>query len=164
MTVTASPLPHIIVATVRCSPSQQKSVNGMENHSPIPAAPLTVTHPFKPLSRGETYHSKLSLSNKKQHIKTPLLRGAGVCDVCAQLPKSKTSTRSRQILPRNNKLPETAYRNILSPASLLTITHPLVPSLEGKTSHSNHSLPNRKQHPNSPPERRKLYLKPFVSK
>ena len=91
MTVTASPLPHIIVATVRCSPSQQKSVNGMENHSPIPAAPLTVTHPFIPSLGRENIPLKTLIIKQKAVFKSPLLRGAGVCDAQAQPPQTQSN-------------------------------------------------------------------------
>ena len=110
MTVTASPLPHIIVATVRCSPSQQKSVNGMENHSPIPAAPLTVTHPFIPSLGRENIPLKPLIIKQKAVFKSPLLRGAGVCDVCAQLPEIKNI----HLKPTDTSSQQQAFRNCIS--------------------------------------------------
>ena len=116
-----------------------------------PTALLTVTHPLIPSQEGKhttqtsNYQTKSSISN------LPSREGIEGCVTPEHgFLKSKTSTRSRRIPPRNNKLPETAHRNILSPASLLTVTHPSIPSREGKTSHSNLSLPNKKQYSNLP--------------
>ena len=65
-------------------------------------------------------------------------------------PKTKAATRSRQITPCNTKRLETVSRNPSTHAATLTVTHPSIPSLEGKHPQSNHSLSTRKQRPNLP--------------
>ena len=115
-----------------------------------PAALLTVTHPLIPSQEGKHTTQTSNYQTKSSIQISPLERGWGCVTSEHGFLKSKTSTRSRQILPRNNKLPETAYRNILSPTSLLTVTHPLVPSQEGKPPTQPTHYQKEKQHPKLP--------------
>ena len=56
--------------------------------------------PLYPLSRGEYHHTtNHSLPKRNKHPNLPSREGPGVCDVCAQLPKSKTTTRNQEIPP-----------------------------------------------------------------
>ena len=99
--------------------------------------------PLYPLSRGETNHSP-SLTNRKQHFKAPLSRGAGVCDACALLPKTKAVTQNLT----DNTYPKQQQKHLIPNLAPLRNT-PLYPLSRGETS-THPSLPNRKQHLNSP--------------
>ena len=135
---------HSHLKTKAVTEADRYRLSKQQQNNLSPAAPLTVTHPLIPSQEGKHTTQTSNYQTKSSIQISPLERGWGCVTSEHGFLKSKTSTRSRQILPRNNKLPETAYRNILSPASLLTVTHPSIPSREGKTSHSNLSLPKRK--------------------
>jgi len=79
--------------------------------------------------------------------------------------KSKAATQSRQIPPRSTKFLETVSRNPSTHAAPLTVTHPSIPSQEGKYPHAtNLSLPKRTQLPNLPvPERGRGCVTPVHS-
>ena len=87
--------------------------------------------PLYPLSRGETNHSP-SLTNRKQHFKAPLSRGAGVCDVCALLPKTKAVTQNLT----DNTYPK-QQQKLLIPCCASHHNTPLNPLSRGETNHSN---------------------------
>ena len=80
-----------------------------------------------PLKRRIIHDTNHSLPRRKQHPKSPLLRGAGVCDVCAQLPEIKNIH-----LKLRNTTPPNSSQIISTPTALLTVTHPSIPSQEGK--------------------------------
>ena len=63
------------------------------------------------------YQTEPSISN------LPSREGQGVCHVRAQPPKTKTNTRNQQTAPQKNTSSQT---------SPLTVTHPFIPSQEGK--------------------------------
>ena len=84
-------------------------------------------------------------SIRKQRPNLPSREGTGVCHVRALPPK----TQSSHPKPRNTSSPNSS-KNISTHPAPLTITHPSIPSQEGKHTHSNHSLPTRKQRQNLP--------------
>ena len=126
----------------------------------FPAAPArmppfscnTSTHPapLNPLSRGETSTPQITHYQKETSIsKLPSREGQGVCHARAQLPKTKN------IHPKltDTSSPNRSKSTSSQPAPL-SITPPLIPSQEGKPTHTNHSFPTRKKRPNLPvPER-----------
>ena len=61
--------------------------------------------------------------------------------------KSKILTDNRRITPLNTKH---NFLHVSAYAAQLIVTHPLIPSQEGKQIHSNLSFPNRKAASKSP--------------
>ena len=91
------------------------------------AVSLSVTHPLIPSQEGK-YHTQTSHYQTENSIsKLPSQEGQGVCDACALLPKTKAVTQNLTdtTSPNNSK-------NSSSPAAPLSVTHPLIPSQEGK--------------------------------
>ena len=71
--------------------------------------------------------------------------GSGVCDAQALPPETQSGhPKPKKCLPTKQQ-----QKNSTHTASL-TVTHPLIPSQEGKQIHSNLSFPNRKAASKSP--------------
>ena len=79
-------------------------------------------------------------SIRKQHPNLPSREGPGVCDARAQPPKNQ----SNHPKPRNTTSPNRS-KNISTHTAPLTITHPLIPSLEGKPTRHKPLITNKKQ-------------------
>ena len=107
------------------------------------AASLTVTHPLIPSQEGKQA-THPSLTNRKQHFKAPLSRGAGVCDACALLPKTKAVTQNLT----DNTSPKQQQKHLIPNLAPYRNT-PLNPLSRGETS-THPSLTNRKQHLKAP--------------
>ena len=92
--------------------------------------PIRASHhntPLYPLSRGETSHSTHSLTNEKRSIQiSPLERGRGCVTSVHSLLKSKQPPQAN----RHHLIKQ--QQNSSSQPAPLTITHPLIPSQEGK--------------------------------
>ena len=84
-------------------------------------------------------------SIRKQHPNLPSREGPGVCDARAQPPKNQSN---------HPKSTDTTSKIISSQPAHLIITHPFIPSQEGKQHTINHSLPTRTQHLKSPRPRK----------
>ena len=70
----------------KCSSSPNSSnmlLETVSRNTSTQTAPLTITHPFNPLSRGEIPHTTHSLSTKKQHPNLSSGEGPEVCHACA---------------------------------------------------------------------------------
>ncbi len=89
--------------------------------------------PLHPLSRGETPPLKPFIANKKTASQlSPLERGGGCVMFAHSFLKTKATTRSRQILPRNIKLDLSQYLSLCCTSHRNT---PLYPLSRGETSH-----------------------------
>ena len=117
---------HLKPKAVTQSPRNTSSSNSSKNTS-THTAHLTITHPSIPSQEGKHTHSNHSLPTRKQRQNLPYREGPGVCDVQAQLPKIKTTTRSL----RNTSSPNNS-KNTSAHTASLTVTHPSIPSQEGK--------------------------------
>ena len=138
------------------SSQQQASRNGLSQHL-IPCRASHRNTPLNPLSRGENITLKPLITKQKAVFKSPLLRGAGVCDVCAQLPEIKNI----HLKPTDTSSQQQAFRNGLSqhPIPCRASHHhtPLNPLSRGESYNTtNLSLPTRKQHLKSPLLRKKI--------
>ena len=104
------------------SPTNSTSPNSSKNTS-IFAAPLTVTHPSIPSQEGKPPHHKPLITKKKTASQnSPLERGRGcVTPVHSHLKPKQPLKPNRHLL-----------KNTSSQTSPLTVTHPFIPSQEGK--------------------------------
>ena len=100
------------------------------NCIPQPICLCRVPHhntPLNPLSRGETPPLKPLISNKKAALQTsPLERGRGCVTYKHSLLNQKHPPK-----PRNTSSPNSSKNTSAQPTPL-TVTHPLIPSREGK--------------------------------
>ena len=110
---------------------------------------LTVTHPFIPSQEGKSHTTNHSLPRRKHHQKPPLLRGAGGCHACAQPPKTKATTQSRQIPPHYTKHKKYLLSKQQQKHLILSRTPhrntPLNPLSRGEISHHKPLIINKKQ-------------------
>ena len=92
------------------------------------------------LSKREKQYTKILTIKKKNNIPTsPLERGRG----CVTPVHSHLKIKSNHQKPTNATSPN-SRKTISSQPAHLTVTHPFNPLSRGETSHSTHSLPNRK--------------------
>ena len=92
-------------------------------------------------------------SIRKQHPNLPSREGTGVCHVRALPPK----TQSNHPKPRNATSPNNSKIISSQPAPLI-ITHPFIPSLEGKTTHKSLITKKKNSIPKPPHPRKEDYL------
>ena len=104
--------------------------------------------PLNPLSRGEIPPLTPFITNKKSAFQnSPLERGRGCVTPVHSHLKTKTVTEADRY---RLAILSPIYRNTSTYAAPFSVTHPFVPSQEGKHPHSNRSLPTRKQHLKTP--------------
>ena len=102
--------------------------------------------PLNPLSRGESKTPQTPNCQTKKHYPIlPSREGQGVCDAQAKPLKNQSNHQK----PTNATSPNSS-KTISSQSASLTITHPSIPSQEGKSHTTNHSLPRRNHHQKSP--------------
>ena len=122
----------------------------------FPAAPArmppfscnTSTHPapLNPLSRGETSTPQITHYRQESSARTsPLERGRGCVTPEQSHLKPKTVTQS----PRNTTSPNSG-KNTSAHTAPLTVTHPSIPSREGKPPHHKPLITNKKATPEPP--------------
>ena len=120
-----------------------KPRNTSSKNSSNQTAHLIITHPLIPSQEGNPTHHKPLITNKNAASQTsPLEKGRGCVTPKHSFLKSKVVTQS----PRNTTSPNSS-KNTSTQTAHLTITHPFIPSQEGKINTPNPSLPTRKQHP-----------------
>ena len=111
------------------------------------AAPFSITHPLIPSQEGK-YHTQNSHYQQENSISiSPLERGWGCVTSAHSHLKTKTVTEADRY---RLAILSPIYRNTSTYAAPFSVTHPFVPSQEGKHPHSNRSLPTRKQHLKTP--------------
>ena len=104
-----------------------------------------------PLKRGNIHATNHSFPTRNKHSKSPRPReGPGVCYARAQLPKIK-SIHPKQ---KNTTSPNSS-KNTSTFAAPLAVTHPFIPSLEGKPSHQTSHYQQESSDQTSPLERGK---------
>ena len=97
---------------------------------------------FNPLSRGESKTPQTPNCQIEKHYPIlPSREGQGVCDAQAKPLKNQSNHQK----PTNATSPNSS-KTISSQSASLTITHPSIPSQEGKSHTTNHSLPRRNKH------------------
>ena len=97
--------------------------------------------PLYPLSRGENQHPKSLITNKKTASQTfPLERGRGCVTHVHSHPTQKQPPKANRHLLKKQ----------LKPIRASLHNTPLNPLSRGESSHSNHSFPTKKHHPNLP--------------
>ena len=107
---------------------------------------LTITHPFNPLSRGESSTLQIIHYPKESNAPiSPLERGRGCVTYKHSHLKSKASAQSSRNTTSSN-----SNKIISSQPVLLTITHPLIPSQEGNPSRHKPLITNKNAASNLP--------------
>ena len=124
-------------------PTDTAYPNSSKNTS-IFAAILTITHPFIPSQEGKQTQQSTNYQQESSIQISPLERGWG----CVTSEHSHLKPK-QPLKPTDTAYPNSSKNTSSYPASL-TVTHPFIPSLEGKQTLSNISFPTRKQHPNLP--------------
>ena len=102
--------------------------------------------PLNPLSRGESKITQITHYQEESTIqKLPSREGQGVCNIRAQLPQIKCCHPKP-----TNATSSNSRKTISSQPAHLTITHPSIPSQEGKPYTQPIHYQQKKHHPNLP--------------
>ena len=102
------------------------SSNNSKNIS-TQTSPFTVTHPFIPSQEGNLHVINYSLPKREQHLNLPSREGLGCVTSVHSFLKPKAVTQNlRDNTSSNNS------KSISTQTSSLTVTHPFIPSQEGK--------------------------------